>query len=337
MAKDNMFLGFARGKVGDVVFSRQGGQQVARARNRSPKNPQTPVQLLQRIVMKTTSLAYSLLQPICNHSFQGRAEGTPNQSRFAQLNVAKFRAQLDDIISSGDETDILYSDENNFSAKSDSLAALNAYVVSEGTLQPLSLAFTSGSYKLLVPQPISEATAATLTYQQAVDMLGLQRGDQLTFLWLSANDSNQGGAESLANINGFQYARIILEPNDGDMSSLLFDSGAINKPNARNEGDLTLNYVPAAGGVAAHFTATNASIVETVGQLNTCVAMAAIASRLSGGIWQRSTQSLVVRPSSGDIPGHTNQSHDDLLLSYAIASYMTVSGSSLYLNQAENF
>lgn len=337
MAKDNMFLGFARGKVGDVVFSRQGGQQVARARNRSPKNPQTPVQLLQRIVMKTTSLAYSLLQPICNHSFQSRAEGTPCQSRFAQLNVAKFRAQLNDIITSGDETDILYSDEHNFSSKSDSLAALNAYIISEGTLQPLSLAFTAGSYKLLVTQPISEATAATITYQQAVDMLGLQRGDQLTFLWLSANDTNQGGSESLANINGFQYARVILEPNDGDMSSLLFDNGSINKPNIRNEGDLTLAYVPAAGAVPAHFTATNQSIVETVGQLNTCVAMGAIASRMSGGIWQRSTQSLVVRPSSVDVPGHTSQDHNDLLLSYAIASYMTVSGSSLYLNQAENF
>lgn len=332
-----MFLGFARGKVGDVVFSRQGGQQVARARNRSPKNPQTPVQLLQRIVMKTTSLAYSLLQPICNHSFQGRAEGTPCQSRFAQLNVAKFRAQLADIIASGDDTQILYSDEYNFSAKSDSLAALNPYIISEGTLQPLNLAFTAGSYKLIVQQPISEATAATITYQQAVDMLGLQRGDQLTFLWLSANDTGVFGPESEGNVNGFQYARVILEPNDGDMSGLLFADGAINKPNVRNEGDLTLTYVPAAGEVPAHFTATNSSIVETIARLNTCVAMGAIVSRLTGGIWQRSTQSLVVRPSNADVPGHTRESHDDLLLSYAVESFMTVSGSSLYLNQAENF
>lgn len=337
MAKDNMFLGFARGKVGDVVFSRQGGQQVARARNRSPKNPQTPVQLLQRIVMKTTSLAYSLLQPICNHSFQGRAEGTPCQSRFAQLNVAKFRAQLADIIASGDDSDILFSDETNFSAKSDNLAALNPYVISEGTLQPMNLAFTAGSYKLIVPQPISEATAASITYQQAVDCLGLQRGDQITFLFLSSNDTGEGGAEALGNLNGFQYARIILEPNDGDMSAPLFDNGAINKPNVRNEGDLTLAYVPAAGDVPSHFTATNTSIVETIGQLNTCVAMGAIASRLSGGIWQRSPQSLVVRPSSIDVPGHTKEAHNDLMLSYAIQSYMTVSGSSLYLNQAENF
>lgn len=337
MAKDNMFLGFARGKVGDVVFSRQGGQQVARARNRSPKNPQTPVQLLQRIVMKTTSLAYSLLQPICNHSFQGRAEGTPCQSRFAQLNVAKFRAQLADIIASGDESQILDSTEANFSPKSDSLAALNPYVISEGTLQPLNLVFTAGSYKLIVPLPISEATAANITYQQAVDCLGLQRGDQLTFLWLSANDTGEGGAEALGNVNGFQYARVIFEPNDGDMSSLLFDSGAINKPNVRNEGDLTLTYVPAAGEVPAHFTATNTSIVETIGKLNTCVAMGAIVSRLSGGIWLRSPQSLVVRPSNIDVPGHTRESHFDMLLGYAVMTYMTVQGSSLYLNQAENF
>ncbi len=43
-----MFQGYARGAVGDVVFSRQGGQQVSRARNRNPNNPKTFSQVVQR-------------------------------------------------------------------------------------------------------------------------------------------------------------------------------------------------------------------------------------------------------------------------------------------------
>ena len=48
MAKGNMLLGYSRGSVGDVTFSRLKGQQVARARNRKPANPQTNKQMYQR-------------------------------------------------------------------------------------------------------------------------------------------------------------------------------------------------------------------------------------------------------------------------------------------------
>ena len=47
MSKGNLFLGFGRGKVGVVVFSRLNGEQVTRARNRSPRKPKYPLQLLQ--------------------------------------------------------------------------------------------------------------------------------------------------------------------------------------------------------------------------------------------------------------------------------------------------
>ena len=43
-----MLLGYSRGSVGDVTFSRLKGQQVARARNRKPANPQTNKQMYQR-------------------------------------------------------------------------------------------------------------------------------------------------------------------------------------------------------------------------------------------------------------------------------------------------
>lgn len=48
MAKGNMILGYLRGAIGDIVFWRAKGQQMARARNRAPSNPRTEYQVTQR-------------------------------------------------------------------------------------------------------------------------------------------------------------------------------------------------------------------------------------------------------------------------------------------------
>ena len=72
MAKGNMLQGMARGKVGDVVFSRLNGQQISRVRNRQPYNPRTNKQLIQRAIMATVMLGYSAGKEIFNHSFQGK-------------------------------------------------------------------------------------------------------------------------------------------------------------------------------------------------------------------------------------------------------------------------
>lgn len=48
MSKGNMLMGYARGAVGDLVFSRVKGNQVTKARNRQPANPRTSKQVYQR-------------------------------------------------------------------------------------------------------------------------------------------------------------------------------------------------------------------------------------------------------------------------------------------------
>ena len=320
MAKDNLFLGFGRGKLGDLVMYRQNGTQITRARNRSPKNPQTALQLLQRVLMKTSSVAYSLMQDIVNHSFQGRAEGT----------------ELADVINSGDPEEIYTSSESNYAAKSASLAEMNPYVVSEGSLPTMDVGFYTDFY-LAFTAPQAEATGATITYQQVIDGLGLSRGDQLTFLQLSCDDRDDADAD-LGHFNSFRYARIILEPNDGDMTSLFFDgNGGINKPNVRNEGSILAVLSPAAESVPQRLRFYMDGISSDAGKINSAAAATVIASRLSGNIWQRSSQSLVVRPSALDIAGHLSFDHGVDLLGAAVASYMTVQNSSLYLNQSENF
>lgn len=330
MSKGNLLLGFGRGKVGDLVFSRQDGEQVTRARNRSPRNPRTAVQLLQRVIMKTNSTAYSLLQEICNHSFQGLAEGTENQSRFAVLNVQMLRSRVASVLESGDAASILESDLANFSAKGFSLAEINPYIISEGTIPSLLVRLVTDA----TPGPEGEAKpafsvigsglTATSTYLQVCDALGLQQGDQLTFIQLSADDSGDNDAESW--FNGFRYARVILDPSDGDMSSAFLTDGVVNKPNSRNEGSVTLSVKSGA------LSFMMPGISGTKGLVNTLMGAAVIASRLNGGIWQRSTQQLVIRPSSGSIA--TNMEHLTHFLGDAVYSFMDGVSSSLYLNQA---
>lgn len=94
MAKGNMLQGMARGKVGDVVFSRLNGQQISRVRNRQPYNPRTNKQLYQRAIMATVMLAYSAGKEIFNHSFQGKAVGADNQREFMRQNAKALRETI---------------------------------------------------------------------------------------------------------------------------------------------------------------------------------------------------------------------------------------------------
>lgn len=328
MSKGNLFLGTARGKVGDVVFSRQGGEQVARVRNRSPKNPQTPLQMAQRVIMSTVGKAYSLMSPIADHAFQGRAEGTESQSRFTELNIALLRRAAADALNDGSAEAIITSQATNFNGKGDSLAALNPFIISEGSLPSPRLGATGGGVGIRLG---FTTTLATVTYDDIINALGAQRGDQLTIVLLTTDQSEAGVDAGFA--NGFHFCRIILDPSEGDLTTPFLQVPGqedpyyyVNKPNAKNEGNVIFDLGSGSG---------ESLLVPVVDRIAAGVtqysegAVGAILSRKSGEIWQRSTSALVLYTA-----GYDSQIH---YLGDAVMSYMTEAGSSLYLNQAENF
>lgn len=326
MAKDNLFLGFGRGTVGDVVFYRQGGQQVARARNRAPKNPQTALQLLQRVVLKTSSMAYALMQDICNHSFQGFSEGTECQSRFNKLNIQKFREQLVNEINSGDAEEIMSSAESNFAASGTSLTEFNAYQVSEGSLTriPVTWGASLGTPTFMVAVDLGSAAP---TYADVLAALNLVSGDQLTFLGLSTDDTQENG-----NFNGFEYARVILEPASGDLTEPFISGTLINDPNDKNRGDFRFGI--AEDGGAYYLTFIPSAYSESAGVLNAYGAATVIVSRSNGSVWQRSSQELVLRTDRITVAGHLLCDHNIDYMGDAVQSFMTSQSSLLYLNQA---
>lgn len=328
MSKGNLFLGFGRGKVGDVVFSRVDGEQVARARNRSPRNPQTALQLLQRVVMKTTSSAFSLMQEITNHSFQGFDGVTMNQSQFTKLNVEKFRAQLAEIINSGEATDILASTESNFSPKGVNLASINPYIVSSGTIGRVPYAFlpdgTSDGAALCLPTVPFQNNVTS--YQDVINALGLRRGDQLTILCLTCDDTAEGASSFF---NGFKYSRFILEPSDGDLSHLINDQAFWNVKNK----DIDISQIPTS--TTPVLSIMPRGLTTPTGGADSLVAGAVIVSRLSGDVWQRSDAELILRPWTVGTDWHLEQDHGENLLGDAIQSFMVVQNSGLYLNQSD--
>lgn len=324
MSKGNLFLGTASGKVGDVVFSRQGGEQITRVRNRSPKNPQTPLQMAQRVILSTVGKAYSLFAPIADHAFQGKAEGTECQSRFTERNVALLRRAAAEALNDGSPEAILSSQATNFSSKGQGLPVLNPYVIAEGSL-PAPVVVPIATYGAAITLASLANDNTNPTYQQLCDALGANRGDQLTIVIVTTDNSEAGADAGL--MNGFHYARIILEPNDGDMTSDFVGTGAaINKPNAKNEGDITVQFVFTGGAVQMTCRVDGVQYNQTQYSLG---AMGAILSRKSGELWQRSNSALTLVTAGFDTQIH--------YLGDAVMSYMSEAGSSLYLNQAENF
>ena len=329
MAKDNLFLGTARGSVGDVTFSRLNGVQVARVRNRSPRNPQSPAQMVQRIIMSTVGKAYSFMSEICNHSFEGFETGQLSQRKFMEVNVGLLRDKVADVLSYPVEDVVRSSEAFNFSFKNDYAPVLNGYMLSAGSLPSIPLTPIDVGVASCIPFDPGELTSQTITYADLVNILGLQRGDQLTFIQVSHDGSKEGHDRDI--LTGFRYARVILEPSDGDMTSPLLVEGMINKPNIRNSGTFRVVYVSNTEELKGLAFALS-DIASAASQTNMDKQMAGTAvilSRQVGGRWLRSTQFLQPYYTSGSSQMKSST------LGLAYETYRIGAASDLYLNQAE--
>lgn len=131
MSKGNLFQGMARGSVGDVTFSRLNGKQIARVRNRNPRNPKTNPQLYGRAIMATVMRAYSAGREIFDHSFEGVAVGAASQNRFLSLNNRVLREYLAADINN---SVLVNKSVNTFVGPKVQSPVAGRYVISEGSL-----------------------------------------------------------------------------------------------------------------------------------------------------------------------------------------------------------
>lgn len=171
MAKGNLFQGMARGKVGDVVFSRANGEQISRVRNRHPKNPRSNSQLFQRAIMATIVQAYSAGKAIFDHAFQGYSVGAQNQRKFISENAKLLRETIAADINTPIETN---EQKGRVVAPGVSQPVPFGYVISKGNYpQNLLVSVENGRYKF----PSAEGIKTVKDY---VSRFGLIAGDIYT-------------------------------------------------------------------------------------------------------------------------------------------------------------
>ena len=172
MAKGNLFQGMARGKVGDVVFSRANGEQISRVRNRHPRNPRTDAQLFQRAIMATIVQAYSAGKEIFDHAFQGFSVGAQNQREFIKRNAKLLREMVAADINGNVPTTQQLA---RVVAPGVSVPVPNAYLISKGTYTQRLFTRDNTTFKM----PATQENETVIHYADRVNLIP---GDIYTFI-----------------------------------------------------------------------------------------------------------------------------------------------------------
>lgn len=158
------------GKVGNVVFRKNGKQNVVAQRAATVKNPRSDMQQRQRAYIKTVASAYSVFKPICDHSFEGVTYGGQSMNFF---NKENYR--------------IVASDVNVVLKNSSNVVVPCNFLMAKGSIR-WNNSFGEGGQianigKYLTDNKITDIS--TLKYYQLLEALGLKRGDQLTIIVVS--------------------------------------------------------------------------------------------------------------------------------------------------------
>lgn len=199
-------MGQGRGSVGDVVFYRANGQQLARSRNRSPRNPKTDAQILQRAISATIVQAYKAGKAIFDHAFEGKAVPAGNQRRFLSLNMRKLRAAVVSELEA-ETSDCLAS----VVSPRQTYPVPNAYRISEGSLVQnlFDVQFATEGTNLglnaVIKEPLENETVA-----EYASRLNLTAGEIFTICAFGINPA--GSVDDLVSPQtSFGFVRLIVK------------------------------------------------------------------------------------------------------------------------------
>ena len=251
MAKSKGFFGIRTGSTKNFTFSELHGEQITKERVSKVKNPRTISQMRQRMLMATIGAAYSYLKAIADHSFEGKTVGQQNMSEFMRLNLNKFR-----------DASLNNSAAYAFNAYQDKLINPMRFILAKGSLPAMPFVINATN-QIELSYNVTDASTAEKVYE----VMGLNKGDMVTFVWVVGTSSLVGGI--------FKYT-----PNRLNIVRLKADkTGAIATPHdafsfESNHDDLDIN-ISKQGDVLKL-----SSAIANIG--------AVILSRQSNGVWLRS-------------------------------------------------
>lgn len=201
MARHNMLLGQARGKVGDLVFSRLRGKQIVRSKAAEVANPRTYGQNVQRALFATATVAGKFMNDLVDHTFDSTVDGADDRNRFTSLNVAKLGTML----RNDDTVHILEKGGNAF--------APNAFIISEGDQGAMPI--LAGAKVLTGHEIDSDPFITVADLKQLYPKA--KAGTQLTFVAAYVNDQDVSPAKTR-----FVKCRFTLGQNITD-DTIIFD------------------------------------------------------------------------------------------------------------------
>lgn len=202
------WVGISKGKLGEGVYYHANGKQLARARNRQPANPRTDKQAVQRMVLASASKALAALRPLYDHSAEGVQVGQQSIFHWQRKLTQGFRAAAAD----GLDPNIVGGVVADFAIKGAPMIAIyDGMPLSEGrlTMRPIDNV-SDNDLALSLASALSPAITTQAEYTAELAKLGIQPGDQLTFVYIAENTSQPvatfGNETDFAGIA--RYARV---------------------------------------------------------------------------------------------------------------------------------
>ena len=211
-----MMLGYSRGSVGDVTFSRLKGQQIAKARNRNPNNPKTKTQMMQRSLFVSATKFYQ----------QARAKFFKFAFEDKKYHESDFNAFMRHNVKNG--TNITQE-----AVQAYNYPALGMWALSKGSLQPFEQSTEGNFFKantgIVVPQDYQVPTKVGELSATLIQSNRFQVGDMLTMVQYGFSTVGGAPVPALAPLNDdyntyFSFQQMIIN-TDSTEALTKYDMG----------------------------------------------------------------------------------------------------------------
>lgn len=197
-----MMLGYSRGSVGDVTFSRLKGQQIAKARNRNPNNPKTKTQMMQRSLFVSATKFYQ----------QARAKFFKFAFEDKKYHESDFNAFMRHNVKNG-------TNMTQEAVQAYNYPALGLWALSKGSLEPFAQESEGNYYKantgIVVPQDYEVPTTVGGLSATLIQSNRFQVGDMLTMVQYGFSIVGEADMPALAPLNDdyntyFSYKQMVI-------------------------------------------------------------------------------------------------------------------------------
>lgn len=205
-----MLLGYARGKVGDVVFARLKGQQITRAYNPNPNDKKSEAQVAQRVKLPSLVAFYQRNRKFFPYAFSTKKYQWSEYNAFVSANLLAGRN--------------VYYAKGNLEL---GYPVVAPFIMSRGNLQQVQATFsvppTAGSKRMIVAGGVVFDMNADGAVREAIGSDGrldigkasqmllnqndfLQNGDMITFYVVATDKIGENGTvveRNLGNANRY--------------------------------------------------------------------------------------------------------------------------------------